>query len=482
MCVAWFENNEDYDHIISDLRFYLIKQDKEELVKIIIDSLGHDDSLFDHLKLRMKLYKSDNFDIKAIRDAIDRYVDVEDYLETYDVWKYAEKLDTINRSIGTLLESGKANEVIDLTEYMVSRIENQLEYIDDSNGEVGDILGDLERMHLKAYQQSSIPKKDLGERLYDLELRSEYTFYEAFKIYADVIGDQGIEGYASRAKEEWDKLQPANPGDTIDRPDYRRRVERIMEAFVRRSDDVETLVSFFSKNLSKEYSYVAIIEAYQEAGNTDKALEWAERGFSVFPEIHSGKISDQLVSLYRERGRHTDALAILWKRFEETPSLHYIQPLEEYTSSIDEWPIWKDRAFSLLRSKAEIKQKHWPFNSGRPELIRALLWDGDIESAWIEANKGDDIPDNIWLSVASAREETHYKDSIAVYRRIMYKHIAAISNGNYDYPAGLLRKIRELMKAHDRENDFGNEIKNLRQEFKRKRNFMRDLDAIEMGR
>jgi uncharacterized Zn finger protein len=118
----------------------------------------------------------------------------------------------------------------------------------------------------------------------------------------------------------------------------------------------------------------------------------------------------------------------------------------------------------------------------RTEFVRVLLWDGDAEAAWVEANKGVNLPDEVWLSVAGAREETHPDDSIAVYRRITNSLVDRTSNGNYDVPVSVVRKMRDLLKKRGRDTDFEAEVLRLRLEFKRKRNFMHDLDAVVRGR
>ncbi len=39
-----------------------------------------------------------------------------------------------------------------------------------------------------------------------------------------------------------------------------------------------------SKDLSRPEAYLRIAQIYREAGDADKALEWAEEGMWVFPD------------------------------------------------------------------------------------------------------------------------------------------------------------------------------------------------------
>jgi hypothetical protein len=103
--------------------------------------------------------------------------------------------------------------------------------------------------------------------------------------YADVLGNNGLAEYDRLAKEEWAGVPALGPGRE-DMPRYygkRERLAGIMEALAYRSGDVEGLVAIKSKDLSNSFAYVEIAQIYKQAGDDEKALEWAEEGAWVFP-------------------------------------------------------------------------------------------------------------------------------------------------------------------------------------------------------
>jgi len=116
--------------------------------------------------------------------------------------------------------------------------------------------------------------------------------------------------------------------------------------------------------------------------------------------------------------------------------------------------------------------------SGRNELVRAHLWLGDTEAAWNEMRAGK-VTAETQLSVAEAREDAYPGDSIQVYRNVMYATAESISNGRYDEPVRLLRKIQNVLQKTGQTAQFQVELYQLRLAFKRKRNFMLEIDQIE---
>ena len=119
----------------------------------------------------------------------------------------------------------------------------------------------------------------LAERLFELEMESEFgAFHQAVAVYADVLGEAGRAAYRRLAETAWAKVPALGPGDQDpNRYGGRYRITSIMEAVARADGDLEALVAVKSRDLSLPHAFLEIAELYQEAGNADRALEWAER-------------------------------------------------------------------------------------------------------------------------------------------------------------------------------------------------------------
>ena len=81
--------------------------------------------------------------------------------------------------------------------------------------------------------------------------------------------------------------------------------------------------------------------------------------------------------------------------------------------------------------------------------------------------------------MAEAREPTHPDDSIDIYRNVLVATVEATSNGRYDGAVNLVRKIGSVLGRMERSSQFLSEINQLRIVFKRKRNFVVELDRME---
>ena len=109
--------------------------------------------------------------------------------------------------------------------------------------------------------------------------------------------------------------------------------------------------------------------------------------------------------------------------------------------------------------------------------MRVLLWEGEDEVAWHEAQTGG-CSDDLWLRLADRRARAgHLDDALAVYQSRVEPLIEPVTNGDYEEPVRRLLVVRDLMRRLGREGEFAEYVADLRAEFKRKRNFLKLLDA-----
>ena len=119
-----------------------------------------------------------------------------------------------------------------------------------------------------------------------------------------------------------------------DRDGYGRfRITSMMAALARQSGDPEALVEIKRRDLSHSYSYLQIAEIYREAGEHDKALDWAEDGLKAFSQRDS-RLVEFLAREYRRRSRHDDAMTLIWNQFVQSPSLKNFQELKAHSQRL----------------------------------------------------------------------------------------------------------------------------------------------------
>jgi uncharacterized Zn finger protein len=152
-----------------------------------------------------------------------------------------------------------------------------------------------------------------------------------------------------------------------------------------------------------------------------------------------------------------------------------------------DWPAWRDKALTHLRGVIEKEKQedktsknHWDWarHADNSRFVEIFLWEKRYDEAWQEASAGG-CSSGLWLLVAAAREEKHPGDAIPIDQEMIAPILKQANNAAYKEAVKLLQKNRELMGRLDRVTEFEDYLGALRVEYKRKRNFIKLLDAIE---
>ncbi len=191
--LAWLDDGSSEDAAVTmdDVRAYLEEQDKDVLVRIVIEQAMEDERLRERLLLRAARRGPGGLDLAAFRRAVDEAVDPGDFLDYGSPWDYARGIENVVASIAELLEEGFAAEAMEVSEYAIAAVEKAMDY--DVDGSIGGILYDLGELHHSACKEAKPDPEALAARLFAWELGGEYdAFFEAVNTYADVLGEEGL--------------------------------------------------------------------------------------------------------------------------------------------------------------------------------------------------------------------------------------------------------------------------------------------------
>ncbi|MGH8935320.1 MAG: SWIM zinc finger family protein [Acidimicrobiia bacterium] len=466
----------------ADLRPYLEAQDKEALVELVLAQAQEDELLRGRLLLEATKTAGTQVDLDGYRQAIDRVIMVDDYVDYRSMYDYAQGVEEVVESLEELLASRHAAEVIALTEHAMEAVEDALGRVDDSDGYLGSICDRLVKLHHAACLEARPDTPALAERLFGWGLNSEWeTFLTAGADYADVLGEEGLEAYRHTAEAVWSEVPSRGPGDERDRSGHRFRISYIMETLARLADDPDQLVDIKARELSSAYRYLEIAEILRQAGRDEEALSWAERGREAFPERTDTRLREFLAEAHQRRGRYNEALALIWEAFSESPTLTAYQRLDHHATRANRWSTWRERALGLLRERAaeaRASQKpppRWELPSDHSTLVQVFLWEGDIEAAWAEAVEGD-CSERLWMELAGLREDDHPAEVLPVYQTQVERTVHQKNNRAYAEAVRLLERIEGLMSRLGRDEEFGEYVAGVRAAHKPKRNFMKLLD------
>ncbi len=125
---------------MDDVRTYLLGEDKNALVDMLVDGAMEDDRLRQRLFLKAAKKGPRGLDVATYRRAIDEAVESGGFVDYRSAYHYARGIEETIDSVEELLKDGHPAEVIDLAEHALEAIEEAMGSVDDSDGYMGGIL------------------------------------------------------------------------------------------------------------------------------------------------------------------------------------------------------------------------------------------------------------------------------------------------------------------------------------------------------
>lgn len=467
---------------LADAAKVLQEKDKETLVKMMIDWAKENDWLHEHLVLHAARRSGPDAGAAVIRRAFERAVRVRDFVGYREAAGWARGADDAIDSIEQFLNDGHAAAAIELCESALQSFSGAIELVDDSDGHFNVLSDRLQDIHYRACLEARPDPESLATRLFQWELHSHFdVFYGAAERYAKILGARGLKAYRKLAESEWAKVPERSvkrePGDW----DRHFGITHIMESLARASGDLEELVRVISRDLSSAYGYLRIAEVYREARQSDDGLLWAEKGLKAFPEHTDCRLREFAAEEYHRRGRHNDAMTLIWTEFSERPFMDTYKTLEKHARKAGAWPEWRERALAEIRlrigkakekARGQTRPRWMQGDDNHSVLVQIFLYERKAEDAWREARDGG-CSDSLWLQLGGIREKEHPEDAAAIYLKYGEAGVAATRNGQYDDPVDLLAKAAAVMKRLDRSPEFVSQLESLRAKYKIKRNFIK---------
>jgi hypothetical protein len=152
-------------------------------VELLVDHAHEDEQLARRLLLMTaRSQERAPGDMNSLRVLIDQAFAFHEFVPYREVWGYVQAIEEMVDALDELLAEGRAREVVELTEYALTAVENSLEHIDDSDGQMGDLATRLQDLHLDACRQGAPDPMQLAERLFARELGSPYSFLQIAEL------------------------------------------------------------------------------------------------------------------------------------------------------------------------------------------------------------------------------------------------------------------------------------------------------------
>jgi tetratricopeptide (TPR) repeat protein len=463
---------------------YLAAQTNETLVDMLLEVAQRDDCLMQSLLVKsVPPGKRDGL-VSELRQVIDEVTYVDGFVDWRSMGSFSEPLNLAVETLAQLLTPERAGALVELAQYAIEQTEGALENVDDSSGQVGDILCNLGELHLKACKLARPDAVALAETLFRLETSLPFGVCSFSALtYKDVLGPKGLQRYRALAQAQWSVLTPVGTKTKFDH--QRFRITHVMEQLATASGDVDELIAIKAQDLTHAHTYLTIAQILNENRRHEEALQWAERGLKDHPTRTDNRLRDFLIAAYLKRKRYAEALQLTWLQFEEKPGLEYYKKLHALAVKLGVWQVQRTRAHTCLDraiAKETIATSRYQSTPRAPDTSRQVdiaLWEGDLETAWAAAQNGH-CQQNLRVSLAKALAATRGQDAIDLYRQLVLEIVGQTSNDAYARAINLVQEIQKLMTRLGQGADFAIYLKNLRETVRVKRNFVKLLDGMRV--
>jgi uncharacterized Zn finger protein len=491
-----------------NLRAHLLSMDKESLVAMLLEQAMGNDALRERLNLSAAVANPDGVDLASLRQRIDKALELPDFDYDNPYWDdedpyegYTEQMKPVLAALKALLEKGQAASVAKLAEYALAELNKQcleMEY-DLVNPE--DIVNPLTALHVRACAETRPDPLALADWLFRLGVRDAADNFGGlpWEKYGSVLGEAGLARFRQLAENDWAKIPALKTRDSDgSHGRLRSRLQEIVMQFAREDGDVDAQAAAAKKDLSYSGGYLRVAQIYQSAKRYDEALEWAEKGWKTFLDGYNrdAELRDLLAREYRRKRRNAEAMELYWFEFSEHPCLARYQELKKQAEKEKAWPSWRGKAFDRIRElikTAKKKKKEQPTRGGgwapyyysidrdddHSLLVEILLWEKRPEEAWREAKDGE-CSEAWWLKLSAWREKAHPEDCVPIWRRRVERLTRHANQGDYVPAAESLVKLGALMDRTGAGKEFAAYLWTMREELRRRRNFIRELDKRKL--
>ena len=455
--------------VLDRIRRHLKGQRIDALVEMIIDLAERDTQLLRRLDLAAAAANGDGKTLETrLRGAIDAATRIRGFVEYREARNWAANIHSVFDGLADLASGPRAELVLELADRAIARIGRAMESIDDSDGHCGALVERARDIHLAAAIAARPDPLRLARDLFARETGDSFgMFAGSAALYADALGDAGLEEYHRLAKDAWEKLPPVSRRGRSEYADDhdRHRLQEILDFFAERAGDVEAQISLRAGDLSSPWRVLQLAEFCLALGRGDDALRHAEEGLWMFEDDPPDKrLVFFAADLLLKRDRKDDAEAHLWRAFEKSPGMEFYARLRKISGAKA-----RDRAIAFLEdSLAGPRRARGDGSAGL--LAQIFLHEKMYDEAW-QTVHAHGASDGLKEQLARATEKTHPSNALEFYR----KRVEFLANAGGDRPYAEAAALVRRMAAIESKDRHAAYVADLKTRFARRRKLIKLL-------
>ncbi len=500
------EGSDDENAIPEDIRQdiddFLKGKTKDQLIELIHDLAEQYPEMARELSDRKQLISGNTqMLVTRLRKEINDIGSEPGWRNHWNDDGYTPDYSGIRKKLETLLKSGHADEVLTLGRELVSTGTRQVEESHDE-GETGMEIAVCMPVIVEALDKSSLDSADRLDWALDAVLKDQFEVCEAFAEYLhrrqsktawDVLADRLL----TRLK----GLKPAGGTDDFSLNYERDQLSNWAIHALEQSERDKEIIPLCETETAKTVSYDRLVRLLMDDKRYEDAEHWIQEGIQATKERWPGiaaSLRDKLREI-RTFEKNWPAVAAMWiEDFVQRPSQRTFTECRKACGKAKVWPKVREYLLRYLE-KGELpwKQKDWSLPetgqnvTGRERKDQFPLVGDLIDIAILEKK-----PEQVlhwydrrpkqqfgWYGIdedkiASAVREHAPDRAVEIWKHKAEGLIAQVKPKAYREAAQYLRKAGDVMSKQNKQPQWDQYLRDLREAHARKRSLMETLDGL----
>ncbi len=381
-------------------------------------------------ELVARAYIANTDDVDALRTEVqDVLKPRRQFYEYRQANRYAAEAEPLLRLLAERA-SRPSPELLDVVERALALTVRTILRSDDSSGAQGDQVRRLLDLHAQvagalAGTLDAKARRRLARWLHTFAFSGKQDFFEIdVDRYADALGADGVAEYRARLDAT---------AQTASEDAFEVRYARGRLAILER--DPDAIVAVIGQGQGTQYHAMRVVQALDDAGLADLAVEHAARGLTLPHSPHAGALVQRLVEDAEARGDPDRVLGLRRDAFSRDPSS---TTLGAYRAAAKVAGTWESEGRTAEQRLAEVRPWEW---------VSVLLGAGRDEEAWAFAVAHPGGARAQWEHLCARRAQTAPAETVPHYRRMITEMLETTGRGNYLAAARLLVRLRSVCAA-----------------------------------
>lgn len=444
----------------AQIAHWLNEMDHKRLVALTLDLAGRDRDTWRQCVARAQLAAAPEDGRKIVAKLIGR----PRFLDYRATLAYARRLEALTDALHTALARNPI-EALDLSDYSLHRLFAVYQDCDDSAGAVGEIIGEVARLHRQAAVAVQPDPVAFAKAYFKLRQADDWSVVGRLDAYAEPLARTGLTHLEALAQKRLDAL-PTRSGSRLSRWDEheseRLSLEALLQELARHGGDIDTLIARKAQAIGAPWDYLDIATTCEAHGRQREAIGWLERGLKAYPKDMG--LLDELAQRYHREGFPEEALALRWRAFEQSMESTAYLALKKAAPAAD-WPSWRERAH------AHVERHATQWLPALDQQAMLLMAEDDLDRAWALV-EGKALLLSTWRRFAPRIEDRQPQSALRAYRALAEAAVGHGTKHGYAEAVDWLRRAGALHERLASRDELARDLATFRATYRAKRSFI----------